>query len=125
MKIGEFLWVLVGNVFVLCDWAKKTPPLRKGASAHYYEIRLRREAVNFLLHIIAGVIVTYTFILPASVWYSVVLLATLGIFRELWQWYRGKMQPYYIHLLDVASITLGGPVTYWLVWLFNINLDTI
>lgn len=90
-----------------------------------YEIKLKREIWNGLLHIIVGAVVTHTFLSYLPIWLIVMILIVIGSIREYWQYKRNKIQPFYIQLIDVLTLVIGGLIWYCVVIYFHINVDIL
>jgi len=90
-----------------------------------YEIRLGREIINQSLHIIVGAVVAHTFLAYLNIWFIVLILLIAGTIREVWQSLRGKIQPLYIQVIDIATLILGGVLWYAAINIFNINVDLL
>ncbi len=76
-----------------------------------YEIRLKREIWNNLLHIIVGGALAFVFIPTSILIVSVSVLGVAAIVREVLQSkVRGKKQPMYIHILDVLGFMFGAAI---------------
>ena len=90
-----------------------------------YEIRLGREIINNLLHLIVGAVVAHVFLAYLPLWALLGILLLLGAGREYWQHARGKIQPWWIHTIDTVTLALGGLVWFLLITYFNINVDIL
>lgn len=90
-----------------------------------YEIRLKRELWNGLLHIVIGTVFAFV-IVPT---YSLIVICSttgaIGLSREILQKLRKKEQPIYIHIIDVAGFIAGGLLWIAIRELFNINADSL
>ena len=75
-----------------------------------YPIKTGREIVNSILHIIIGGVIAYV-ILPTSTFIiSMSVAGGVAIIREVLQRLRGKKQPMYIHIIDVAGFIFGAAI---------------
>ena len=90
-----------------------------------YEIRLKREIWNTLLHILIGAVIAYVIVPTYDFWVISLAMFGVGAIRELLQFIRKKKQPLYIHIIDAAGFMLGGWVWYFIRTVFNINADAL
>lgn len=90
-----------------------------------YEIRLGREIINNLLHLIIGAAVAHTFLAYLPVWLILAVLLLAGAGREYWQHARGKIQPWWVHTIDTVTIALGGLIWWLIITHFNVNIDLL
>lgn len=90
-----------------------------------YEIRLGREIINGILHLIVGAIVAHTFLAYLPIIYILLILLLMGAVREYWQYRRGKEQPWWIHTIDTITIALGGLIWFLVIINFGINVDIL
>lgn len=90
-----------------------------------YEIRLKREVWNTLLHILIGAVIAYVIVPTYSFMIITCAMLGVGVLRELLQFLRKKKQPLYIHIIDAAGFVLGGWLWYGVRNFFNINADVL
>jgi len=83
------------------------------------------EVRNTFLHILVGGVVAHTFIPYLPLWLILLILFALGVGREIWQNLRGKIQPIWISTVDALSFGLGGYIWWYIVTLYNINVDLL
>ncbi len=90
-----------------------------------YPITLKGELLNQFGHIVLGFIVTHSYLSYLS-WYVIgILLLLSGAHREYKQHKRNKRQPWWIHIIDMVTIALGGLLWYGIKTYFNINVDML
>ena len=90
-----------------------------------YKIKLGREIINGILHIVVGIVITHTFLSPLSLWKILLILFLLGMVREFWQYKRNKIQPLYIQIIDVITIVIGGIIWWIIINYYNIQVDLL
>ena len=90
-----------------------------------YEIKLGREIINNILHIIVGAIIAHTFLAYLPIYYILGILLIIGAGREYWQYRKGKIQPLYIHIIDTVTLTLGGLLWFLVITYFNLNINKL
>ena len=90
-----------------------------------YEIRLKREIWNSLLHILIGGVFVYAIVPTYDLIVLLAVACIIGLARELLQYLRKKKQPLLIHIIDVAGFIFGGLTWYWIREIFNINADVL
>jgi len=90
-----------------------------------YEIRLKRELWNSFLHIVVGGILVYVIVPTYDLMVILIVAFTIGLARELLQFFRKKKQPLIIHIIDIAGFMFGGLLWYGIREIFNINADLL
>lgn len=90
-----------------------------------YEIRVGREIRNGSLHVGLGAAFTHTFLPYLPAWAIIMMLILMGAGREYWQRRRGKIQPFYIHVIDTLTFGLGGLVWWGVKRKFKIDVDEL
>ena len=91
-----------------------------------YPITLKRELyVNFPLHLALGFIIAYSLVPMNKFIWMLVASGVYGIIREVIQRIMKKIQPFYIHVLDVMGLILGAGLWYLIRELFNINANVL
>lgn len=90
-----------------------------------YPITLKGEIGNQLGHIALGFIIAHSYLAYESIYVIIVFLAMSGAYREWKQERRKKEQPWWVHIIDTATIALGGLLWYGIKTYFNINVDLL
>ena len=92
---------------------------------YVYKFKIWVEVKNELLHIIFAIGFTHVFLAYMPLLTSMTILFVLGCIREIWQNLRGKIQPWWISLIDALSFSVGGYIWWWIIHYFNINVDAL